>query len=224
MQKRRIRNIIWDWNGTLLNDMVTCIECMNIMLNKRSLPQISSDHYREVFTFPVREYFLQIGFDFSREDFKIPAVEFVDLYNSKYEDACLFPEAKGTLRHFSNQGFNQFILSAQENSLLRRLIMFYGLEEYFSAVTGIADNFAESKVEAGKQMMENLRLAPGETVMIGDTVHDYEVSEALGISCLLISHGHQSAARLSMTGAPVIDSYFEIEEYLNRRMNWIQER
>jgi phosphoglycolate phosphatase len=70
MQKRRIRNIIWDWNGTLLNDMVICIECMNTMLNKRSLPQLSSDHYREVFTFPVREYFLQIGFDFSTEDFE----------------------------------------------------------------------------------------------------------------------------------------------------------
>lgn len=219
MQKRRIRNIIWDWNGTLLNDMVICIECMNTLLNKRSLPQLSSDHYREVFTFPVRDYFLKIGFDFTTEDFEIPAVEFVDLYNSKHEDVCLFPEARGTLHHFRNQGFNQYILSAQEKSLLRKLIRFYEIEKYFSAITGISDNFAESKIEAGKQMMEELGLAPGETVMIGDTVHDYEVSEALGLSCLLISHGHQSAARLGMTGAPVIDSYFEIEEYLNHNMN-----
>jgi phosphoglycolate phosphatase len=219
MQKRRIRNIIWDWNGTLLNDMVICIDCMNTMLNKRSLPQLSSDHYREVFTFPVREYFLQIGFDFSAEDFEIPAVEFVDLYNSKYKDVCLFPEARGTLHHFRNQGFNQYILSAQENSLLRKLIRFYGIEEYFSAITGISDNFAESKIEAGKQMMKELGLVPRETVMIGDTVHDYEVSEALGVSCLLISHGHQSPTRLAMTGATVVDSYFEIEEYLNLKLN-----
>jgi phosphoglycolate phosphatase len=221
MRSRQIRNIIWDWNGTLLNDMITCLDCMNMLLKDRSLPLLSMDIYREVFTFPVKDYFLKIGFDFAREEFEVPAVEFVKLYNLKYKESALFSEARGTLQHFRNQGFNQFILSAQEQTLLERLIKFYDIDEFFKSVSGISDNFAASKVEAGKKMMERLRLVPNETIMIGDTVHDYEVSKALGIRCLLVSHGHQSPARLKLTGMPVLEDFFEIEAYISNNINKI---
>jgi phosphoglycolate phosphatase len=221
MQKRKISNIIWDWNGTLLNDMVTCVECMNILLNDRSLPQISGDHYREVFTFPVRDYFLRVGFDFSKEDFKIPAFEFIELYNRKHIEVGLFSEARGTLQQFRDQGFRQHILSAQEQRLLNHFISYYELEDYFDTVTGIDDSFAESKIDAGRQMMAIHGLVPRETIMIGDTVHDHEVAHALGINCVLVSHGHQSSSRLRVTGSPVLDNFFEIEEYLNQNLNWI---
>jgi phosphoglycolate phosphatase len=219
MRKRQIRNIIWDWNGTLLNDIDTCLGCMNILLKERSLPPLSMDLYREVFTFPVKDYFLQIGFDFAKEAFEVPAIEFVELYNIKYRESTLFSEARGTLQHFKNQGFSQFVLSAQEQQLLERLLKFYGIDEFFLSATGISDNFAVSKVEAGIKMMAELGLAPNETIMIGDTVHDYEVSRALGIRCLLISHGHQSPARLKLTGVPVLEDFFEIESYIANNIN-----
>jgi hypothetical protein len=58
------KNIIWDWNGTLLNDITICIKSMNILLKERTLPLISEDKYRDIFTFPVRNYYEQLGFDF----------------------------------------------------------------------------------------------------------------------------------------------------------------
>lgn len=224
MRKRKIRNIIWDWNGTLLDDMTTCIECMNVLLSKRSMPILSDDHYREIFTFPVRDYFVRVGFDFSKENFTVPAAEFVELYNSKYMESGLFSEAGGSLQQFSDQGFRQFILSAQEQSLLTKLIRYYDIEEFFDAVKGISDNYAASKVDAGKQMMAQFQLDPEESIMIGDTTHDFEVSQSLGTHCILISHGHQSPDRLRETGVPVLESFFEIEEYLSRNLTWVPQR
>lgn len=219
MQSREIRNIIWDWNGTLLNDMDICIECMNTLLANRLLPRLSQSYYREVFTFPVKEYFLKIGFDFSKESFEVPAGEFVDLYNIKYREAGLFDEVHSVLGQLRNKGYKQYILSAQEKTQLSKLISYYGLEEYFEAVTGIVNNYAHSKVEAGKQMMEDHKLDRKESIMIGDTLHDYEVASSIGIPCLLLSHGHQSPLRLRSTGAPVMNSYEEIVFFIESREN-----
>ena len=59
------KHIIWDWNGTLINDVWLVVEAMNKMLKKRNLPKIDSKKYREIFDFPVTEYYSKLGFDFS---------------------------------------------------------------------------------------------------------------------------------------------------------------
>ena len=76
----KIENIVWDWNGTLLDDIDICIESMNNLLSERNLPLLYPDLYREVFTFPVRKYYSEIGFDFSKEPFSRVGLEFMELY------------------------------------------------------------------------------------------------------------------------------------------------
>ncbi len=215
MHNSRIRNIIWDWNGTLLDDMDICIDCMNEMLKNRSLPRLAHDHYREIFTFPVKDYLTGIGFDFSKEDFEIPAGEFIDLYNFKFREANLFNGVHQCLNQFREQGYKQYILSAQEQTLLNRLVDHYGLSGIFESVTGTSDNYAHSKIETGKRMMKDLKLNNPECMIIGDTLHDYEVAVALDIKCILVSHGHQSPSRLRSAGVPVTGSLLEIPKYLN---------
>ncbi len=214
MDNGRIRNILWDWNGTLLNDMDLCIDCMNILLKERSLPKLSHDFYKEVFTFPIRDYFLKIGFDFSKEAFELPADKFVVLYNQRYPEASLFDGAAEALEHFRNLGIRQFVLSAQEHELLGRLLEYFNIRHFFEAVTGTTDNYAHSKLEAGRRLIAGGNLEPAETIMIGDTIHDHEVATSLGIPCLLISHGHQSAGRLNSTGSPVMNGYGDISRHL----------
>ena len=51
---------------------------------------------------------------------------------------------------------------------------------------------------------------PAEVVMIGDTVHDFEVAQAMGTDCILISNGHNSRERLEKTGVLVLDSLEEV--------------
>ena len=64
-------HIIWDWNGTLLDDVDYCRSIINTILIKNNLPQLSFDRYREVFTFPVQDYYKEAGFDFNKVSFEI---------------------------------------------------------------------------------------------------------------------------------------------------------
>ncbi|WP_167614466.1 HAD family hydrolase [Maribellus sediminis] len=205
-----MKSVIWDWNGTLLNDLDHCIASINVLLEKRQLPLLSHNHYKEVFSFPVKDYYAAIGFDFSKEDFAIPAREFIDLYNDKVEHCSLHPAANAVLAHLQNKGNKQFVLSAMQEDMLEKTLKQQGIFDYFDAIAGLNHHYATSKIERGEQLIEQNKISKDNAVMIGDTIHDYEVAEQLGIKCILIADGHQSARRLKSTGAPVLDNLGEL--------------
>jgi len=62
--------IIWDWNGTLLDDVDICIDTINALLSKYKKKPISKESYKSLFTFPVQNYYSKLGFDLSLESFK----------------------------------------------------------------------------------------------------------------------------------------------------------
>lgn len=59
-----IKHIIWDWNGTLLDDVGLSLEAINIVLARYNLPPLRKERYLEIFTFPVIEYYRELGFNF----------------------------------------------------------------------------------------------------------------------------------------------------------------
>ena len=71
------KHIIWDWNGTLLNDGWLFVEVMNIVLKRRKMKPITLDSYREIFRFPVKDYYMKLGFDFEKESFESSGLEFI---------------------------------------------------------------------------------------------------------------------------------------------------
>ena len=73
-----------------------------------------------------------------------------------------------------------------------------------TAVLGLGDIYAKSKVEVGLASLKENGFDPARAVMIGDSVHDYEVAQALGVRCVLQSGGHQPPEKLRETGAPVV--------------------
>ncbi len=87
-------NIIWDWNGTLLNDVDICIKSMNHLLEKRNLTLLDINRDKAVFGFPVKDYYAKIGFDFTKENFEIPANEYMDWFHFYLPDAKLFSGAE----------------------------------------------------------------------------------------------------------------------------------
>ncbi len=64
-----MRSIIWDWNGTLLNDLDLCISAINVLLGKRELPLLNRQTYKAVFSFPVKDYYKAVGFRFFQRKF-----------------------------------------------------------------------------------------------------------------------------------------------------------
>ena len=206
----RIGGIIWDWNGTLLNDIDLCVQTINDMLQKRNLQKLSVDAYREVFSFPVKDYYQKIGFDFIAEPFEIPAREFIDNYNGKVHDCKLHENSINVLHYFQSVGIRQFILSAMKQDALDQCLEQQNISHYFEHVSGLDNHYAASKLENGQQLISELNLNANELVLIGDTVHDFEVASELGCQCVLIANGHQSKQLLKATGTLVIDELMQL--------------
>ena len=139
--KGSFRGIIWDWNGTLLNDTGLAVQTMNEMLEKRGLPTLSMEHYKSVFTFPVSNYYQKIGFDFQVEPFEIPANEFIVGYNDRLRSCSLHQDALLVLGHFR-------CLCAKLNMVCSTLKLIVGLfrrfREFSDRYCGFSDAFVES--------------------------------------------------------------------------------
>ncbi len=204
--------IIWDWNGTLLNDLSLCLSSINTLLERRKLPLLDKRAYKEVFSFPVKDYYEAIGFDFGKEDFSVPAGEFIELYDSHVENCPLQPAALETLSHFRQKGAQQFVLSAMQQTMLMHTLKHNGIVDFFEGIAGLDDHYAASKIQRGQQLISQFNIEKKNTWMIGDTDHDYEVANALGIRCILVADGHQSESRLKKTGATVIEALTDLEE------------
>lgn len=200
-----MRSVIWDWNGTLLNDLDFCISTINQLLEKRGLALLDHVQYKEVFSFPVKDYYAAIGFDFSKEDFSIPAREFIDLYDKSVKNCDLHQSAKEVLDFFKNSGKRQFVLSAMKQNMLRETLAHQHILHYFEGIAGLNDHYAASKIDRGEELITFHQIQKEKAVMIGDTIHDYEVAEKLGVACILIANGHQSKERLKSTGAFIAD-------------------
>jgi len=210
----RVKGIIWDWNGTLLNDTKLAVETMNGMLGQRNLPTLSLDQYKDVFTFPVKDYYEKVGFDFELEPFEIPAIEFIERYNKLVSECALHDDAVPVLEYFQTYPIRQFIVSAMQQEMLNQCMEHYNIGKYFEHVSGLDNHYAASKVDNAKRLLDKLQLNPKELVLIGDTIHDFEVASELGCKCILIANGHQSRSVLQSTGAIIVDRLTQLKDHL----------
>lgn len=202
--------IFWDWNGTLLDDVEECIEIINVSLVKRSLSPINRKEYLEKFTFPIKKYYENIGFDFTRESYEAAGQEYIDAYGSRMFECRLHHGVRTALDRFRTSGIKQFVLSALYDQALHQCINHFKLVGYFDKVRGLNDSYAHSKVELGCSLISECGCDKSKALMIGDTLHDFDTAAAMGIPCVLIAAGHNSKKRLQASGAPVFDT---IEEF-----------
>jgi phosphoglycolate phosphatase len=205
-----MNSIIWDWNGTLLNDIDLCINSINSLLKNRNLPLTNTKAYKEIFSFPVQEYYKTLGFDFEKEDFSVSAHQYIDLYYAGFENCSLQKNAIEVLSYFRENGVRQFVLSAMEHEMLEKTLKLKGIFHFFEGVAGLKDHYAVSKIEQGKQLITDFKIDIEKTRLIGDTIHDFEVATELGLKCILIADGHQTTERLMQTGGIVIGSLQEL--------------
>jgi phosphoglycolate phosphatase len=207
----KIKGIIWDWNGTLLDDVSYSVDCINKLLAKRKLNSLSRDAYKKVFTFPVKNYYEAIGFDFSSEEWEVVAMEYMETYWQNMHGLKLFEGVTTVLNKMKATGMKQFIVSAMEHKRLNAMVREYKLEKYFEAVLGIDNHYAGGKVHLGSKILEQSGLKACEIVWLGDTYHDYEVAESLGIKTIFVACGHQNRDILSRSGCEIFECLSDIE-------------
>jgi len=210
----RYRHIIWDWNGTLLDDLDYSLGVMNAILRPRGLPELDRARYHALFDFPVRDYYERLGFDAARDPFEKLSHEFITGYDAHRLDCALHADTRRILAAVQAAGLTQSILSAYRHDTLVEIVAHFGLTPYFSALSGLADNFAHSKVELGRAQLARLGLPPKDVLLIGDTLHDLDVAREIGVDCVLVAAGHHPADRLRPRHDRVLDSLAELPDLL----------
>ncbi|MBN1999637.1 HAD family hydrolase [candidate division KSB1 bacterium] len=206
----RYKHIIWDWNGTLVNDTWLSVSVINKVLAKYKKPQITIDTYHEIFDFPVKNYYKRLGFDFNQTPFEIIGTEFINGYNSRWQECRLHDTARDILEKLRSLGIKQSILSAADISMLKRWVQFYNLEGYFTEINGLNHHYASGKKELALTFLQKSDIDPGRTLLIGDTTHDFLVASHIGVHCILFTQGHHPREKLMKCRVPLLDNLGDI--------------
>ena len=209
------KHILWDWNGTLLDDSWLCVEVLNDLLEEQGRAPISLETYRTHFNFPVIHFYEFLGFATDPENFEAISHRFIAAYESRWLKECSLHASVHQLFQDSHaQGVSHSILSAAHQTALETGTAHFGIQGYFDQLLGTDNIYAEGKVNRAKQWIQKSPWKAEEILLIGDTLHDFEVAQSIGVPCLLLAAGHCQRHRLEATQSPVLDSLNELWEGL----------
>lgn len=208
-------HILWDWNGTLLDDTDAALKTLNIMIAERGGKPIEMPFYLDNFAFPVRPFYDKIGIVARDEDeWNYIAREYHEVYLR--QEKALNRGAFAALEAAKAAGCRQSIVSALRQDLLEEETKRYGVAGYFDYLYGSNNLDGASKLSRARELMARLaesderRAATCDSsfVLIGDALHDKEVADALGIPCVMCAQGSHAAWRLRAV-APTVETLEE---------------
>lgn len=204
--------VIWDWNGTLFNDLDASIKSLNKTVGHIIGREIEKKEYLEKLCFPIRDFYIKLGIDFEKYNFEELSINYNKMFLVESMKCPLQQGSKEMLQYISALGMKQAIISASEKSMLVERLVHFDIDRYFVDIVAMEDYFAESKIEKAKNWRKDK--LDKTMIMIGDTVHDYKVAQSINIDCVLLSKGHASKERLLATKQKVIDNVADFKEII----------
>ena len=205
-------HFLFDWNGTLQDDLHAAVAATNALLADQGKAPISVERYRDVFSFPARGCYEALGIDVEHHDWNALCDRFFSVFAAQ-PSVRLFPGAARALRTLRAAGATLSIVSSSEENELERALARHGVRDLFGTVSGHSDAAAGSKVGRARDLFAALGAEPAGACVVGDTGHDKEVADALGCACVLVASGYESRARLERHGAPVLDSVADLPSF-----------
>ena len=213
-----LTHVVWDWNGTLLDDLDACVAVANQLLAEFGLPALDGVvGYHAKFRFPIVEYYADLGFDTSASgNFEAAARRYMELYGAAAVHCGLHEGATEALAALRDAGVRQVVISASERDNLRVQLAPFGLDAYLDGVHGIDDIYAASKESLARRWLADEGLSGDQVLFVGDSEHDFEIAQAVGARCVLYSGGHHARHHLETLGVPVIDDLREVPGIVSR--------
>ena len=208
----RYTHIVWDFNGTIFDDVDACFRSANALLSAHGLKPLESlDAYREVFGFPIIEYYRRLGFDFSVCSYAELAVEWVALYKAFSAASSIYPQIPTVTDAFRHLGKQQLILSATQLQMLEEQVSSLGIRDRFDELLGLDNIHAYSKTALAVSWRKHNPSA--RVLFLGDTEHDLDAARAMRADCILVASGHRPKAALERCGAlAVVDDLSGLTE------------
>lgn len=211
--KMKYTNILWDWNGTLLDDVMISIDCVNVLLKKLNKKQTNLREYYEMMDIPLKKYYenlfksrnCELKYELCTENFQINYPNFIN-------DASLSDGAIDMLEFFKENNCHQFIVSSFEKKFLNEYTKLFKVDKYFDLISGDDDIHCAPKSNRAIKIVNGVDRE--KILYIGDTKADFITAKDVGCDCILLCTGHQPRRLLEKFGCPVIDNLKEIKNYI----------
>ena len=205
-------HLVWDWNGTLLDDLALVVTATNSSLASVGGPRVTADEHRRDFRRPISAYYAHLlGRAVAREEFLILDRIFHDTYRAGLSACRLARDAAAAMAAWDG---TQSLLSMWFHHELVPVVTSHGLIELLRRVDGLRDAVGGGPKEPHlRAHLAALDLPAEHCVLIGDSVDDAEAAEAVGARIVLYSGGFTDESRLRATGAPVASSLIEAVQY-----------
>ena len=201
-------HLIWDWNGTLLDDLDLVVDATNISLARFGGPRVTAQEHRRDFRRPVSTYYAHVlGRAISADEFAVLDEAFHRAYRAGLAECSLTADALDAVAAWPG---TQSLLSMFFHRELVPVVTSHGLHIHLSRIDGLRDEVGGgSKLPHLSAHIEALGLDGEECVLIGDSVDDAEAAQALGAGIVLYGGGFTDPERLRETGLPVATTLTE---------------
>jgi phosphoglycolate phosphatase-like HAD superfamily hydrolase/ADP-ribose pyrophosphatase YjhB (NUDIX family) len=177
------RNLIFDWSGTLVDDLGPVIEATNAVLRKYDLPPLDREGFRRRFRLPYREFYTEVLPHVPLEELE---AHFRPAFDAAATPVTVLPHAREKLEWCAAIGVRTFVLTSMDAVAFERQMDDFGFRDLFEATyAGVLD-----KREVIHQILETHGLDPAETAFVGDMTHDVETARHGGISSIAVLTGY----------------------------------
>jgi phosphoglycolate phosphatase-like HAD superfamily hydrolase len=207
----RRTHLVWDWNGTLLNDIDLAVACTNAAVASVGGGPVSVDQHRVKFRRPVADYYAEVlGRAVDADEFGRLDTIFHDAYRAGLTTCELATDARSAIGSWAG---TQSLLSMWFHDELVPATEAYGLGGLFGMIdgrrTGRTGRGGDRKATHLVRHLDRLRVDARSTVLIGDSLDDADAADAVGAACVLYTGGFTDPRRLRASGLPVADSLTE---------------
>ena len=200
-------HLVWDWNGTVLNDFEIILRSTNDSFGDHGLPPITADQYRTQIKMPIRAFYADIlGYAPTDEQWEAMDVTFHKYYVAYERQARLSDGLPDLFRDWAGRGHSQSLLSMYHDDKLVPVVEHHGIAHHFALVQGTTPPRPARKAEHLADHLRRLRLDPATVVLIGDSPDDAAAAYSVGARVILYSGGFAAASSLRATGAPIADT------------------
>lgn len=200
-----VKHIVWDWNGTLLDDNDAVLAGVNAVCAHFGRAPITLDDWREAFSRPLVPCYEQLlGRSLAAADWDALDLLYHDTYRDLLNTTRLAAGVPDELRRWAAAGGSQSLLSMWFHHELVPLVEQHRLTSLFARVDGLrASTGGGSKSAHLAEHLAAQRLDPATVLVIGDVLDDAVAAQHVGAQCVLVATGVMSQRKLLAAGVPV---------------------
>ena len=207
----KIELAIFDLDGTIIDSLDDLTAATNYMLSELGKGELSTSEVRELIGQGARRLVERALPGESADELERGLGLFL-AYNEEHivDRTRLYPGVLETLEELRRHGRRLAVISNKNVALCRKVLHTLKTEEFFTSVIG-ADSlpFRKPSPQPVLKLLEEYGVAPGNTVIIGDSINDIGAGKAAGVATVGCTFGYGSLEELKDADY-LVDAFSEL--------------